>query len=158
MKERGLTLIEMLMTLVIVSILAAIAFPMAEVISKRDKEHELRRALREIRTSIDRFHTDWEQKKIPTDAEGVSADGYPKGLNVLVNGVEGTGGTRLTVKYLRGIPKDPFADPNSSSEDQWLLRSYKDDSRNAEWGGEDVYDVHSRSASRALDGTLYADW
>src|SRR3569833_3283492 len=103
MKERGLTLIEMLMTLVIVSILAAIAFFLVVVISKRDKEHELRRALREIRTSFYCFYTDWEQKKIPTDAEGVSADGYPKGLNVLVFGVVGFGGSWLFVFFLCGF-------------------------------------------------------
>jgi len=108
--NRGLTLIELLVTLVILSILAAAAVPYAELTVRRDKEMELRRTLRQVRTAIDSFHDDWRNGAISKTGDGVSDDGFPKTLTVLVEGVEAgdaKGGVR---KYLRRIPRDPFAD------------------------------------------------
>ncbi len=153
----GLTLIELLVVLVILSILAAAAIPYAEVTTQRNKELELHRALREIRTAIDRFHADWERGRIP-HAEAASADGYPKSLLVLVNGVDladVTGGRRY---YLRRIPRDPFADQRTPPARQWAKRGYQDRPDTARWNRRDVYDVHSRSERTALDGSRYDEW
>lgn len=156
--DRGLTLVELLVTLVILSILATAALPYAEVAVRRDKEIELRRALRDLRTAIDAFHDDWNGGKISKASQAGSDDGYPKSLDVLVDGAD-TGdvkGTRR--KYLRRIPRDPFADPAKPPPQQWALRSYQDAADALVWGGRDVYDVRSASDGVALDGTRYRDW
>lgn len=156
--KQGLTLVELLVSLVILSILAASALPYAELTIRRDHELDLRRALREIRTAIDYFHQDWEKGKISKFGGDASEDGYPKTLQVLVDGVEyktAKGGKR---RYLRRIPRGPFSDKNLQPEESWLLRSYQDESDVMTWGGQDVYDVYSASERKAIDGTLYKDW
>ena len=154
----GLTLIELLVTLLILSILAAAALPYAELTVRRDKELELRRALREIRTAIDAFHQDWETGKLSKTGDAASDDGYPKTLQVLVDGADegkAEGGKR---KYLRRIPRDPFADPAKPPEEQWVLRGYRDEPDTIVWDGRDVYDVRSASDRTAINGTKYRDW
>ena len=156
--QRGLTLIELLVTLLILSILAAAALPYAEVTVKRNKELELRRHLRMIRTAIDRLHTDWREGRVAKTAEGISRNGYPKTLLILVEGVD-TGkpdGSRL--RFLRRIPRDPFGDKDKSPHEQWLKRSYDDEPDSNSWGGTDVYDVRSTSERKAIDGSQYKDW
>lgn len=156
--SRGLTLIELLVTLVILSILAAAALPYAETTIRREKELELRRALRDIRSAIDAFNEDWKSGKIPKTASVVSDDGYPKTLQALTDGAETSeakGGKR---KYLRRIPRDPFADSAKPPEEQWVLRGYQDERDSIMWGGRDVYDVRSASEATALDSTRYKDW
>lgn len=158
LNSRGLTLIELLVTLVILSILAAAALPYAEVTVRRQKELELKRSLREIRSAIDAFHEDWKFGKLSKAGDGVSDDGYPQTLQVLVDGVEtadAKGGTR---KYLRRIPRDPFADHARPTGEQWLLRGYQDEPDSTTWGGSDVYDVRSDAAGTALDGSKFKDW
>ena len=156
--ERGLTLVELLVTLVILSILATAALPYAEVAVRRDKELELRRALRDVRAAIDAFHDDWTGGKIPKTGAAASDDGYPKTLEVLVDGAD-TGdakGTRR--KYLRRIPRDPFGEAAKPPPAQWVVRGYQDASDSLVWGGRDVYDLRSGSDAVALDGTRYKDW
>ena len=156
--SRGLTLVELLVTLVILSILAAAALPYAEVTVRREKEIELRRALRDVRTAIDAFYEDWKGGKISRTATAASEDGYPRTLQVLVDGAEtgdAKGGRR---KYLRRVPRDPFADPANPPSEQWILRSYQDGSDSIAWGGRDVYDIRSSSENTALDGTRHRDW
>lgn len=157
-RARGLSLIELLVTLVIVSILAAAALPYAETTIRREKELELRRALRDVRGAIDRFNDDWQAGRIPKSAEGASEDGYPRTLGVLVDGVDSgdaRGGKR---RYLRRIPRDPMAASTLDPEQHWVLRGYQDDRDAIVWGEKDVYDIRSGSEATALDGTRYRDW
>lgn len=155
---RGLTLIELLVTLVVVSILAAAALPYAEVSITRTKEVELRRALREIRTAIDRFHEDWKTGRLSKSSEAASDVGYPKSLKNLVDGAETSGAQSKKHRYLRRIPRDPFGDESKSTEEQWEVRGYDDELEAIVWSGRDVYDVRSRSDRKGLDGTSYRDW
>lgn len=155
----GLTLIELLVTLAILSILAAAALPYAELTVRRDKELELRRGLREVRSAVDAFNQDWAAGRITRSEDIASADGYPRKLQVLVDGVDTgrAGGDRR--RYLRRIPNNPFAaSGNTSPEGQWVLRGYQDDPDALSWNGKDVYDIHAASAARAIDGSSYRDW
>jgi general secretion pathway protein G len=155
----GLTLIELLVTLAILSILAAAALPYAELTVRRGKELELHRSLREVRSAIDEFHDDWAAGRITHRGDIASPDGYPKKLQVLVAGADtgrAGGGKRY---YLRRIPRDPFAASATAPPDsQWVQRGYQDDPDTLTWNGEDVYDIHSASDQQAIDGTFYRDW
>ncbi|HKQ31305.1 MAG TPA: type II secretion system protein [Burkholderiales bacterium] len=153
-----MTLIELLVTLVILSILAAAAVPYAEVTIRREKEVELRRALRDVRGAIDAFHDDWKTGKVSKTSDAASDDGYPKTLQTLVDGAEAgdaKGGKR---KYLRSVPRDPLADSSKPPKEQWVLRGYQDETDSISWGGRDVYDIRSASEATALDGSRYKDW
>ena len=155
----GLTLIELLVTLAILSILAAAALPYAELTVRRDKELELRRSLREVRSGIDTFHDDWIAGRISHGDNVASADGYPRKLQVLVDGADtghAAGGKR---RYLRRIPRDPFAETATTPvAGQWMIRGYQDEPEALTWNGRDVYDIHSASPAQAIDGTSYRDW
>lgn len=155
----GLTLIELLVTLAILSILAAAALPYAELTVRRDKELELRRSLREVRSAIDAFHDDWIAGRIAHGDNVASADGYPRKLQILVEGADtghAAGGKR---RYLRRIPRDPFADTATLAlAEQWVIRGYQDELDALTWNGRDVYDIHSGSQAQAIDGTNYRDW
>jgi general secretion pathway protein G len=154
----GLTLIELLVTLAILSILAAAALPYAELSVRRDKELELRRHLREVRSAVDAFNQDWAAGRITRSEDVASADGYPRTLRVLVDGVDTgrAGGDKR--RYLRRIPNNPFAAAGNAAADQWVLRGYQDDPDALSWNGKDVYDIHAASAARAIDGSSYRDW
>ena len=154
----GLTLIELLVTLLILSILAAAALPYAEVTVKRNEEIELRRRLRMIRTAIDRTHYDWKNGKIAKNADGISRHGYPKTLQVLVDGLPTGRPDGSKNRYLRRIPLDPFGDKTKPPAEQWRLRGYDDEADSASWSGTDVYDVRTASERIAIDGSHYKDW
>jgi general secretion pathway protein G len=156
--RRGLTLVELLVVLLILSILAAAALPYAELTVRRDKELELRHALREIRGALDAFHEDWAAGKIPKTSAAPSDDGYPKSLSVLVDGADSGNVKGGKKKYLRRIPRDPFADPSKTPAEQWVWRGYQDERDSLVWGGRDVFDVRSGSEATAIDGTRYKDW
>ena len=153
--EKGLTFIEVLIAMIIMSILAAAILAMAEVTVKRTKEIALQRALREIRSAIDRYSVDFEkaksEKKITVS---IDETGYPEELEDLVNGKEWGDLYPTPRKYLRRIPKDPF----DRYDEGWGLRSYKDDPDSTVWGGDDIYDVYSQSDGTALDRTYYITW
>lgn len=154
----GFTLIELMVALTILSILAAAAVPYAELSITRSKELELRRSLREIRTAIDRLHEDWESGKISKLGNNVSDDGYPRTLNVLVEGVEASDAKGGKRKYLRRIPEDPFGESGKPPLEHWTLRGYQDEPDALSWSGRDVFDIRSRSDRTAIDGTRYRDW
>lgn len=150
-KETGVTLIELLVTMTILSILAAGILPLSRMTYKRTQEMELRRNLRTIRKALDRYKEMADAKKISVDA---LASGYPKDLQVLVDGVPLLGRTDdMKARFLRRIPKDPMTE-----DGEWGLRSYTDAPDSFTWGGQDVYDIYSKSEKQALDGTYYKDW
>lgn len=156
--EDGFTLVEMLVVLAILAILAAVTVPYAEMTVKREKEADLRRDLREMRSAIDRFHDDWQNAKISRAGGAASEDGYPRTLEMLVEGAEGTGPQGGKQKYLRRIPENPFGDDSLPPEKQWGLKGYQDDAHADQWGGQDVYDVYCPGDGKALDGSSYHDW
>jgi len=167
-KEDGLTLIEILVTMTIVVILASVAMPLSKVSAKRAQEIELRQYLRTIRSAIDAFKLEWNRdgdvllgsvcvKNKLTCKEVTSPYGYPKSLDMLL-GVKLTGeeatvrGTTVR-RYLRVMPVDPL-----TGKSDWILRCYRDRPKPSSWCGEDVYDVMTQSEAAALDGTKYQDW
>ncbi len=154
--ERGTTLVEMLVVLVIVSLLAVTAIPFAEAAFQRQKELDLRETLRTTRRAIDAFHADWEAGRIAEDAAETSEHGYPVTLQVLVDGLElETGeGERVFRRYLRRLPENPFARP---AETDWRLIGY-DQRGEGGWNGEDVYDLRPAVRREGLDGSQIADW
>ena len=157
-RSAGTTLLELLVVLAILSILASAALPYAELTMRRQQELELRRALRDVRGAIDRFHDDWARGRIAATSGVASADGYPVRLEVLVDGVPAAGSATRHF-YLRSIPRDPLArDGRQPATQTWRLRSYQDGPDSTYWGGQDVYDVRSSSDSTAIDGARYATW
>jgi general secretion pathway protein G len=153
--ERGFTFVEMLIVVALVAILASAVMPLAKVTMQRQREIELRRCLRELRTAIDRYKDAVDQGQIPPTKVRLGSEGYPPDLETLVVGVEaaGQGTTERKLKFLRRIPIDPM-----TREAVWGLRSYADKPDSKTWGGQDVYDVYSKSEGTALDGTKYQDW
>lgn len=151
---RGFTLVEMLAVMAVLGILAAMAFPLAEVSVQRDRERELKRALWEIRDAIDAY-------KKSVDAGDVAAAagtaGYPPSLAVLVNGVPNAKASGQMLYFLRRVPKDPFADPALPADRSWGLRSF-DSPADAPRPGADVYDVYSLSDKVGLNGAPLKDW
>jgi general secretion pathway protein G len=155
----GVTLIELLVTLAILSILAAAALPYAELTVRRERELELRRSLREVRSAIDAFHEDWRSGRIPQTSPAASADGYPKTLQVLVDGADSGRATGEKRRYLRRVPRDPLAESAAAPPaGQWVLRGYQDAPDALSWNGRDVYDIRSASPAQAIDGSYYRDW
>lgn len=151
----GLTLIEVIFAMSILAILASAVIPLATTTVKRTREIELRRSLREMRTAIDQYKSDYdravkEKKIIPTLADS----GYPKDLDKLVTGESWGDLYTYKRKYLRRIPRDPF----DVNEEGWGMRSMADEPDSLNWGGEDVFDVFSQSRETGLDGTPYNTW
>jgi general secretion pathway protein G len=149
----GFTYIELIIATLILTILAAAVIPVAQVTAKRAREIELRRNLRMMRDAIDNYKRAVDTGLIGgTDVE-VGSEGYPKELEVLVKGVVQVGTVDRKLKFLRRIPIDPM-----TGTTEWGLRSYQDDPDSTYWGGQNVYDVYTKSTETALDGTKYRDW
>jgi general secretion pathway protein G len=146
-RERGLTLIELIVTCAILSILASAAIPIARFQVKREKERELRRDLWEMRDAIDKYKdaADRNAFQVKLDSQG-----YPPDLETLVKGVEVQ---TKKVRFLRRIPVDPM-----TGSAEWGLRSMQDDPDSDSYGGQSVFDVYSKSTGTALDGTKYSTW
>ncbi|HET7102808.1 MAG TPA: type II secretion system protein [Terracidiphilus sp.] len=145
--EHGLTLVELIVTVAILAILASAAIPIARFKIKREKERELRRDLWEMRDAIDRYKDAADKGAFQTKLD---SDGYPPDLQTLVNGVDVQG---KKLKFLRHIPVDPM-----TGNTDWGLRSMQDDPDSDSFGGQNVFDVYSKSTGTALDGTRYSTW
>ncbi|MCK5312696.1 MAG: type II secretion system protein [Desulfobacteraceae bacterium] len=148
-RNSGLTLIEVMATVAIISVLAAGVLPLSQMMYKRTKELELRNNLRIIRTALDKHEELVDQGVVPKNTNS----GYPESLEVLVNGVDLKEAVDEKKKFLRRIPKDPMTENG-----EWGLRAYADNSDSTIWGGQDVYDVYSLSDRQAIDGTYYKEW
>ncbi len=148
-----MTLVELIVAFTILLALTSMAVPLARSRVHRIKERDLREALKEIRSAIDRYKDMADANKLgPQD--GVDTYNYPKTLQSLVDGVKGAGATAdVKVKFLRRIPLDPMTNTR-----EWGMHSMQDDPKSTGWGGQNVYDVFSKSDARAGDGTPYADW
>lgn len=146
-KSRGFTLIELIVATAILVILTGLAIPLARVTIKRERERELRTALWEMRDAIDRYKDAADRGAFQTK---VGSEGYPPDLDTLVKGVD-VGGKK--VRFLRKIPTDPM-----TGGTEWGMRAMKDDPDSDSWGGDNVFDVYTKSQGEALDGTKYKDW
>jgi len=154
---RGFTYIELVITVAIVALLAAVAFPLAELSVQRTKEQDLRRALREVRTAIDAYKRAWDEGRIERKVDDT---GYPPKLEVLVGGVEDVRNpNKAKIYFLRRLPREPFfeGDPAAPPAQTWGRRSYRSPPDEPE-EGDDVFDVFSTSEKQALDGSFYRDW
>jgi general secretion pathway protein G len=144
-------MVELIVCFTIMGLLTTMAVPLAAYKVKRDKERELRHALREIRKAIDDYKDASLAGKIDVK---LGTEGYPESLDILVEGVklsQSPDGKRI--KFLRRIPKDPM-----TGTYDWGKRSMQDDPKSQSWGGQNVFDVYSKSLERARDGTPYAEW
>jgi general secretion pathway protein G len=152
--EAGFTFVELVVCAAILGIMAMGALPLARVSMKRTKEAELRRALREMRTAIDKFKDSADNGVISPLDLTAGGDNYPKDLQQLVDGVSlQNDATGKKLRFLRRIPIDPM-----TNRAEWKLRGSQDDPKSTVWGGSNVFDVSSKSEGKALDGTYYKDW
>jgi len=150
----GYTFIELLIVVTILLILASAVLPLAQVTSQRTREAELRRSLREMRTAIDKFKDAVDVGQIPTTELRPDNEGYPPDLDKLVDGVAQAGdASGKKLKFLRRIPTDPMTNGT-----EWGIRSYQDKPDSTSWGGQNVFDVYTKSTATALDGSKYRDW
>ena len=146
-KERGLTLVELIVTVTILAILASAAVPLAKFKIKREKERELRRDLWEMRDAIDHYKDAADKGAFQTKLD---SQNYPPDLQTLVDGVEIQ---TKKVRFLRRIPVDPM-----TGKAEWGLRSMKDDPTSDSYSGDSVFDVYSKSLGTGMDGTKYSSW
>ena len=151
---RGFTFIELLVVSALLLVLASAAMPLAKVTMQRTREAELRRNLREIRTAIDKYKDAVDTGQIGATDVRAGSEGYPPDLETLVEGVSVAGdASGRKLKFLRRVPIDPMT--NSS---EWGMRSYQDRPDSTSFGGQNVYDVYTKSTATGLDGTKYKDW
>jgi general secretion pathway protein G len=152
--QRGFSLVEVIVVVTILMIMASAAMPLARVTQQRQKEAELRRSLREMRTAIDKFKDAVDNGLIATTELRPGSEGYPPELETLVDGVPAANdASGRKLKFLRRIPIDPMT--NST---EWGMRAYQDRPDATSWGGQNVFDVFTTSTATALDGSKYRDW
>jgi general secretion pathway protein G len=144
----GVTLLELIVVISILLILMGAAVPVARLSVRRARETELRRDLWEMRTAIDRYKDAADKNAFQIK---LGTEGYPPDLDTLVNGVDAQGGKKL--RFLRRIPVDPM-----TGNKDWSLRSMQDEPTSDSWGGQNVFDVRSKSEGTGLNGTKYKDW
>jgi general secretion pathway protein G len=150
----GYSFVELLVVVSILFVLASAAMPLAQVASQRQREIELHRDLREMRTAIDKFKDAADAGMIPSTELKANSEGYPPDLATLVDGVSvANDATGRKLKFLRRIPVDP-----TTGSDDWGLRAYQDKPDSTSWSGQNIYDVYSKNQGTGLDGTKYRDW
>lgn len=147
-RQRGMTLLELIVVIAIILILMSAALPITRLTVRRERETELRRDLWEMRSAIDRYKDAAEKNAFQIK---LGTEGYPPDLDTLVNGVDAAGGKKL--RFLRRVPVDPM-----TGQKDWGMRSMQDDPTSDSWGGQNVFDVYSKSNGTALNGTKYKDW
>jgi general secretion pathway protein G len=146
-KQRGVTILELIIAITILLVLMGAAVPVARLSIKRQKETELHRDLWEMRAAIDRYKDAADRNAFQIK---VGTEGYPPDLETLVKGVDVQG---KKLRFLRRVPVDPM-----TGNTDWGIRSMQDDPTSESWGGQNVFDVYSKSSGTALDGTKYKDW
>ncbi|HET9794310.1 MAG TPA: type II secretion system protein [Thermoanaerobaculia bacterium] len=146
----GFTMVELTIVCALIMILTAMVIPISRYATKRQKEVELRYDLRMMRNAIDKYKQYSDAGLIPVD---LGTEGYPKTMDVMVEGVNQIGQISKKLKFLRKVPVDPM-----TGKAEWGLRSLQDDPTSTSWGGQDVYDVYSLSRDRAIDKSSYKDW
>ena len=150
----GFTFIELVIATAVMLILASAALPLTRITIRRQKEMELHRVLREMRTAIDKFKDNADTGRIAMSELQFGSENYPASLDVLVNGVAvANDATGRKLKFLRRIPVDPI-----TGKADWGFRSYQDMADSKTWGGQNVYDVYSKAEGVGLDGTKYRTW
>jgi general secretion pathway protein G len=148
--DSAFTFVELMASITIILLLTTVALPLARVQIQRTREVELRRDLREVREAIDHYKDFADRGMIPVK---VDTFGYPPDLQTLIDGVPLKGTATAKYKFLRKMPVDPMTDTP-----EWGMRSMQDDPDSRSWGGQNVFDVYSKSDGTALDGTKYSDW
>ena len=151
-QAKGFSLIELLITLAVLSILVVAAVPLTRNNLRRERELEMKRNLRDIRQAIDRYKNDCERGAVGPLDKKVNDECYPPNLETLVEGITPPNTTRK-IRYLRHLPKDPI-----TGSEEWGLRSIQDDPKSDSFGGQSVFDIYSKSPETALNGTKYKDW
>ena len=146
--ERGFTLLELIVATTILAVLTMMAVPLARVTIQREREKQLHQALWEMRDAIDRYKEAADRGAFQTKVDSYN---YPPDLETLVKGIDAQGGKKI--RFLRSIPIDPM-----TKNKEWGLRSMQDDPDSDSWGGQNVFDVYSKSNGTALDDTKYKDW
>ena len=146
-RERGFTLVELIAATTILLLLSSMMVPLVQVNVKRQREKELRQDLWLLRDAIDRYKDAADRGSFQIKA---GSEGYPPDMETLVKGVD-VGGKKL--RFLRRIPIDPM-----TNKDEWGMRSMQDDPKSDSWGGQNLFDVFTKSEQKALDGTEYKDW
>ena len=152
--DRGYTFIELLVVSAIVMLMASAVMPLARVTATRQREADLHRALREVRTAIDKYKDAADSQQIASLEVKAGSEGYPADLQVLVDGVAvQNDATGRKLKFLRRVPVDPM-----THSMEWGMRSYQDEPNATRWGGQNVFDIYTKFEGTALDGTKYRDW
>ena len=152
--QKGYTFVEVIVVTAILAILATVVMPLAQVTVQRQREIELHRDLREMRTAIDKFNDALLTGQIAASSLAPGNEGYPPDLDTLVEGVPAANdATGRKLKFLRRIPIDPM-----TKSTDWGLRGYQDKPDSTSWNGKDVYDVYSKSEAKGLNGVPYKEW
>jgi general secretion pathway protein G len=146
-----MSLVELIVAFTILALLTTMALPLARYKVRRDRERELNYSLREMRRAIDKYKDLADQGQL--GIQKMDSDGYPESLDELVEGVQLSGTVDKKIRFLRRVPKDPF-----TNKFEWGLRSTQDDPKSTSWGGQNVFDVYTKSTEKAGDGTPYSDW
>jgi len=149
--RRGFTLVELVVAFTIMIILCSMAVPLAKVKVRTEKELELKYALRDMRTAIDKYKDQCDQGTFGAIKQGTFC--YPESLEILVDGVKTQSADGKKMKFLRSIPRDPF-----TNDKEWGLRSMQDDIKSETWSGDNVFNVYAKTQDKDADGKPYSEW